>query len=111
MLVDMRKPTSIRTRPRSIKIRYSHAMTFLLAQYENNIAITIRVMLQSMSGMEILFNVLMNRLHKTIVEIPYQDPGVKNNFIVIKATIKKILLAGGMASSSSHSQGRHDVND
>ena len=67
-------------------------MTFLLAQYENNIAITIRVMLQSMSGMEILFNMLVNRLHKTIVGIPYQISGVKNNFIVIKLQIRRFYL-------------------
>ena len=74
------------------KIRYSHAMTFLLAQYENNIAIAIRVMLQSMSGMEILFNMLVNRLHKTIVGIPYQISGVKNNFILIKLQIRRFYL-------------------
>ena len=67
-------------------------MTFLLAQYENNIAIAIKVMLQSMPGMEILFNVLMNWLHKTIVGVSYQISGVKNNFIVIKLQIRRFYL-------------------
>ena len=49
-------------------------------------------MLQSMSGMEILFNMLVNRLHKTIVGIPYQISGVKNNFIVIKLQIRRFYL-------------------
>ena len=49
-------------------------------------------MLQSMSGMEILFNMLVNRLHKTIVGIPYQISSVKNNFIVIKLQIRRFYL-------------------
>jgi hypothetical protein len=42
--------------------------------------------------LQILFNVLVNLLHKTIVGIPYQISGVKNNFIVIKLQIRRFYL-------------------
>ena len=45
-----------------------------------------------MSGMDILFNMLVNRLHKTIVGIPYQISDGKNNFIVIKLQIRRFYL-------------------
>ena len=42
--------------------------------------------------MQILFNGLVNLLHKSIVGIPYQISGVKNNFIVIKLQIRRFYL-------------------
>jgi hypothetical protein len=60
--------------------------------------------------MQILFNVLVNRLHKPLSEYLIKYPTSKKKFCN-KATNKKILLAGGMASiSSSHSQRQHHVS-